>query len=625
MKKKIIIGAVLFVLAVTVLLLFTILRPTNDDTINPNLMAAPKTFEYPDNAETKLTRLLEDKEQGKIFIKETINHLYPKEKWSGRIKYSAISYQALFGVGQSKIHIHLKKLHAPALTFSIFNPKNSRLFYKVWLKDKNRSISLFKGFYDKETLVSHTVDIGVHSSDAVELVLETKGKGVGAWLNPRLSLKKKNPKVFVIIVLDTMRCDHTSLYGYNRKTTPVLDALSGEAVVFQNAYTTTSWTLPAHVSLFSGKNLDEHGVVTPNDRIGENYPLVTELFQEKGYVTAAFTGGGFVEDSYGFARGFQFYSNIPGRVFSTDSAERVLNHFTSYIESFEGNDLFIFLHTYQIHAPYKAPHEYIDQIDENIPGNLKSIKNFIHHNKEFYKALEPDQRRLLVDLYDASILYADKVLVGGVVNYLKQKGFYDNAMLVVLSDHGEEFYDHHSWEHGHTLYIELIKIPLLVKYPYSRKKGNIASTASITDIPAIVLEESGIPYDRAVFRNGTNLEKRVLPVLLPLSPIIREFPPKISFVDEGHHFIFNIIDKQKLAFFEPPPPVTVFREVELYESKDYQERTNIYKRRKNITDRFGKLLVKYLEKVKGVKMDKFKLNKELEDKLKSLGYLGGGN
>jgi hypothetical protein len=116
----------------------------------------------------------------------------------------------------------------------------------------------------------------------------------------------------------------------------------------------------------------------------------------------------------------------------------------------------------------------------------------------------------------------------------------------------------------------------------------------------------------------------VLPILLPLSPIIQQFPPKISFVDEGHHFIFNIIDKEKLEFFDPPPPVTATREVELYETRDYLERTNIYKRRKHVTDRFGSLLVKYLEKVKGVKMEKFKLNKELEDKLKSLGYLGGG-
>lgn len=624
MKKKIIIGSIFVILAVTGLLVLTVLRSTEDDDINPNLMTAAKIFEYRDNAETKLTRMLEDKEQGKIFLKETVNLRYPREKWSGRVKYSAISYQALFGVDHSKIVFKLKKLDAPGLTFSIFNPKNSRLFYKVWLRDNKRMVTLFKGFYDKEILVSQTVDIKRRFSGEVELVFETKGKGVGAWLNPRLTTLKKKPKVFVVIVLDTLRYDHTSLYGYRRKTTPVLDALSSESLVFRNAYTTTSWTLPAHVSLFSGKNLDEHGVVTPNDRISDSYPMVAELFQEKGYVTAAFTGGGFVEDTYGFARGFQFYSNIPGRVFSIDSAERVLNHFTRYIERFEGNDLFIFLHTYQVHAPYKAPHEYIDQIDKDVPGNLKGIKNFIRHNHEFYKAINPEQRQLLIDLYDASILYADKVLVGGVVDYLKQKGVYDEAMLVVLSDHGEEFYDHRSWEHGHTLYKEQIKIPLLVKYPYSRRKGKIDALASITDIPAMMLEESGIHYDRTVFRDETGLEKRVLPVLLPLSPIIQQFPPKISFVDEGYHFIFNIIDKKKLEFFDPPPPVTATREVELYETKDYLERTNIYKRRKHVTDRFGSLLVKYLEKVKGVKMEKFKLNKELEDKLKSLGYLGGG-
>ncbi|MCP5048137.1 MAG: sulfatase-like hydrolase/transferase, partial [bacterium] len=169
---------------------------------------------------------------------------------------------------------------------------------------------------------------------------------LGAWINPRLTVNNKNPKIVVVIVLDTLRRDHTSLYGYSRNTTPTLETLSKDATVFQNAYTTTSWTLPAHVSLFSGKNLAEHGVITPNDRISLQYPLVAEIFQQKGYVTAAFTGGGFIEDSFGFARGFQFYSNIPGRAFSMNSAERVFNHFKNYIAGFWGNDLFIFLHTY---------------------------------------------------------------------------------------------------------------------------------------------------------------------------------------------------------------------------------------------------------------------------------------
>lgn len=619
-KKRLITFAVLVCLAA---ILYLVFPSKKNETVNPNLMTAPKTFDYPGNADTRFKNQVEKNGLDKIFKKDIVNTLYqnPGEKWGGRIKYSGVSYHGLFAVDNSTVTFKLKRLDARALSFSIFNPNDSRMFYKVTVKDNEGQEVLYKGFHDKETFLKKNLEFPRTFDGETEIVLETKGKGIGAWLNPMLNVQKENPRVFIVIVLDTLRYDHTSLYGYSRKTTPVLDGLSRESAVFRNAYTTTSWTLPAHVSLFSGKNLDEHGVVTPNDGISGKYPLVSEVFQQNGYVTAAFTGGGFIEDTFGFYRGFQLYSNNPGSVFSKNSAERVFDHFKNYIDGFQGNDLFVFLHTYQPHAPYKAPHDYIDQIDKEIDTNLKGIKNFIGGNNEYFKSIDPKDRQLMIDLYDASILYCDKVLVGGVVDYLKEKGLYDDAMLVVLSDHGEEFYDHHSWEHGHTLYRELIQIPLLIKYPHSREKGKKDALTSITDIPGFLLKESGLPYDKTVFRDETGREKRVLPVLLPLSPIIEAFPPKVSFVDDNYHFIFNIFDKKKPAFFDPPPPV--LRDIELYEKKDYLERTNLSGKRRHIVDRFGKHLGEVLKKIKGVKMETFKMNKELEEKLKSLGYLGG--
>jgi len=622
MKKIIFIGE-FALLAAGAVVLFLVLSSNTGKTVNPNLMTAVKTFDYPGNAGTRFKSLLEKNGLDKIFKKDIVNTLYqnPGEKWSGRVKYSGVSYHALFAVDNSTITFKLKQLDARALSFSIFNPGDSRMLYKVTVKNGNRGDVLYKEFLDKKTVLVKKVKFPRAYNGETQIILETQGKGVGAWLNPMLNVQKKNPKVFIVIVLDTLRYDHTSLYGYSRKTTPVLDGLGREAVVFRDAYSTTSWTLPAHVSLFSGKDPDEHGVVTPTDNIPGKYPLVSEVFQQNGYVTAAFTGGGFIEDSFGFYRGFQLYSNNPGSVFSKNSAERVFDHFKNYIDRFPGNDLFVFLHTYQCHAPYKAPHDYIDQIDKGLKANMKGIKNFIGGNREYFKSIEPADRQLMIDLYDASILYCDKALVGGVVNYLKEKGLYDDTMLVVLSDHGEEFYDHHSWEHGHSLYRELIQVPLLIKYPRGRKKGKDNALVSITDIPGLMLKESGLAYDKTVFRNEIGRENRVLPVLLPLSPIIGEFPPKVSFVDNNFHFIFNIFDKKKQAFFDPPPPAP--RDIELYEKKDYLERTNLAGKRRHIVDRFAKLMDDYLKRVKGAKMETFKLNKELEEKLKSLGYLGG--
>jgi choline-sulfatase len=620
-KKKLIIGTVVSVTLMAVLI-FVVFNPESRGTDNLNLLAAPKVFVYPEDAEAQFKRHVESNELGDVFIKERTNIYYPGEKWSGRIKYADVSYQALFAVRDSSIIFKLEKPGAAALSFSLFNAKNSRLSYTVTLKSHKEEVSLYKGFLEGEKFISKTVDLNRRFNRGAELIFKTSGQGIGAWINPRLVSPKKHPRIIVIIVLDTLRYDHTSLYGYSRATTPVLDNLRREAKVFRNAFSTTSWTLPAHVSLFSGKNLDEHGVVTPNDRISLEYPLLAEIFQREGYVTAAFTGGGFIEDSFGFSRGFRVYSNAPGSAFSMNSAERVFSHFKNYIEKSWGNDSFIFLHTYQMHAPYKAPRKYIAQISTEVRANLKGIRNFLREKHEFYKPIDARDRQLLIDLYDAAILYADRELVGRVVRFLKEKGVYRDAMLVVLSDHGEEFYDHHSWEHGHSLYRELIKIPLLIKYPRNREKGDETALLSITDIPAIILAESGIPYDKEVFKNELGRENRVLPVLLPLSPIIRQFPPKISLVDRNHHFIFNVIDKQELTFFNPPPPPMQAQEIELFETRDYLEKVNLYTRQRQVANWFGKQMGKYLKQFKGVNMEVFKGNKELLEKLKSLGYLG---
>jgi choline-sulfatase len=624
MRKKIFISLALIVFTAAVLLI--LIPSKKGDAVNPNLMIAPKTFVFPEDADDRFEKEVEDNNLGKTFLHETVNTLYPstEAKWIGRIKYSGVSYHSLFAVDNSSIRFKLKKHQVrelKGLTFSIFNPGNTRMFYKVFLESGNEETILFKGFYDKETFLPASVDFPRTFDEDLELVFETQGKGIGAWLNPRLDIPRKKPNIVIVIVLDTVRYDHTSLYGYSRKTTPVLETLSRDAVVFRNAYSTTSWTLPAHVSLFSGKTLDKHGVTTPNDTIPLAFPLVSEVFQKNGYVTAAFTGGGFIEDTFGFFRGFQLYSNNPGSVFSMNSAERVFDHFKNYIEQFKGNDLFIFLHTYQAHAPYKAPHEYIDRIAPGVDSNLKGIKNFIGGNHEYFKSIDPGNRQLLIDLYDSAILYCDEMLVGSVVNHLKQEGMYEDAMLIVLSDHGEEFYDHHSWEHGHTLYRELVQIPLLIKYPRNRKTGKEETLVSIADLPGIMLRESHLLDNQPFFQYRVGEEKRVLPVLLPVSPIIHEFPPKVSFVDDQYHFIFNILDKEKIAFFDPLPPV--LRDIELYEKKDYLERTNLSGKKGTAVDRFGKLLSIYLKQVKGVKSETFKLNKELEEKLKSLGYLGG--
>ncbi len=600
----------------------------NNQAFNPHLVTADLSFEFPDDAESRFREFLENPAQAKIFKREKINVLAACKNWTGRIKESGISQQALFSIGNAKIVYKTTRRFAGDLHFTIFNPQGAKLFYRIYLETNGRRKRLFSDFCGEKRFFTGHIVLDSPVEKGARFVFETHGKGIGAWINPRFTAKKNKPRIFAIIILDTVRYDHTSLYGYTRKTTPCLDKLAEDSRVFKNAYSSTCWTLPAHVSLFSGKDLAEHKVTTPADIIMEDYPLIAEVFQQNGFVTAAFTGGGFVDDHYGFHRGFQYYSNLPGRVFHLDSAGMVLRHFKNYIESYWGEDIFVFLHTYQAHAPYKFPPSYVRHFNNDLKTNLMGPANFIRDKKtEYYKPIAEKNRQMLIDLYDTAVYYADEALVGGLTQYLKAKGVYDEAMIVVAGDHGEEFYDHGSWEHGHSLYNELIRIPLVIKYPGSKKKGIENALVSIADIPGVMLAESALPNDMKasqeayfpVFDSAGEEKRRVLPVLFPYSPIIEQAPPKISFVTADYHFIYNIINPEALKIFNPQP--RNLQTFELYEKNDINETTNLAKRNAPKLRDFMKLLKKYTQLLQSMKGKKGNLDASLHKELKSLGYL----
>ncbi len=621
-KKK---SIVIIVIILIILVMLVMFLSKKNKLSNLNLIANSPVYKMQKNAYQSYLNIKKKWKLEGVFKSDDLNIFYKKQKWNGRIRYNDISYHAFFTVNNSEISYSIKGNDLKGINFKIFNPKNSVMTYFIDIKINNKKKQIFKKHFSKKALYSDEIYFPEPVNGDLEIIFSSTGKGLGAWINPRLIKQKKDPNIVVIIMVDTLRYDHTSLFGYHRKTTPFLKELAKDSVFYNNAFSTTSWTLPAHVSLFSGKNLTEHGVIAPTDIISWKYPLLAEIFQKKGFVTAAFTGGGFVEDSYGFYRGFQYYSNVPGRVFSMKSAERVFSHFKNYISRFKDNDLFVFLHTYQVHAPYKAPRDYINRIKKNVKGNLIGISKFIKDKKNYFKPINDEQKQLMIDLYDASILYTDEVLIGNVMNYLKEKGHYDNATIAVLSDHGEEFYDHGSWEHGHTVYGELTKIPLIIKFPSnSENKKNIVDNklTSISDIPGIILKENGFDKNQKdsiqIRRNNSDY---LIPILLPVSPIIKQITPKISFMTNDFHFIYNKIDKNKLSFFDPSP---VKKEVyELYEHQtDKIEEINVYKTHLKLHKKYKTLIKKYLNRLEKINTKKHKIDEKLKKKLKSLGYLG---
>jgi arylsulfatase A-like enzyme len=586
------------------------------------LAVAAPAVEAPAGAGERLAALLDagGPDLAKACPRGAINTLLPAGAWAGRVRESGVSQQALFAVDDMAVEFAARGPLRRRLAFSVFHAGPGPRTYRVILEANGRRWRAFERRAAQRQTFSAEVALDP-GWRRFRVRLETRGRGLGAWVNPRLLGRRGPPRVFVLIVLDSVRADHTSLLGYGRRTTPELERLGREGRVFRQAFSTTSWTLPAHVSLFSGRDLPGHRVLGPADRIGDDVPLLAEVFQKNGFATAAFTGGGFVSDHYGFHRGFQVYANNPGNVFSMDSAERVLRNFRHFADGHWGEDLFVFLHTYQAHAPYKFPSRLRRAVDPGLSGNLLGPGNFLGASKTAVFAALPDEaRQQLIGLYDTAIFYADQALVGGVVRILKEKGAWERATVAVASDHGEEFFDHGSWEHGHSLYGEVLRVPLVIKYAGGRRSGVENGLTSLADLPALLLDGAGLATPPGFPPAAGDGGARVLESALPVSPIIEGIPAKASFVDERFHFIYNDVAAGAAARFDPPPPP--LRAHELYDRRDAAERRDLAGARPPELKPFLDRLAPYLRRLRQARRSGGAIDEGLRQELRSLGYLG---
>ena len=274
-----------------------------------------------------------------------------------------------------------------------------------------------------------------------------------------------------IISIDTLRSDHLPVYGFRAGSTPAIDRFRADAVLFQRAFSHCPQTLPSHTSVLTGRLPSEHGV---RDNLGyvlrEDVPTLQELFKEHGYATGAAVSTHVLRRSTGLARGFDFYDDELDNATANmaTSAERngdrtreALEH---WLDQAGGDRVFAMLHLYEPHTPYRPPAEY---------------------------AGAPSR-------YDGEISYADAI-VGRFLDYLRKRGWYDRALIVVMSDHGEGLGDHGEDEHGILLYREAIQVPLLVKLPGSDRRGStIAEPVGLTDVAPTILARVGFDVPPAM-------------------------------------------------------------------------------------------------------------------------------
>lgn len=328
--------------------------------------------------------------------------------------------------------------------------------------------------------------------------------GIPAWANVELvTLGATQPANVIVISIDTLRADHLSLYGYQRPTTPRIDAWAERrGAVFLNAVAPSPWTLPSHVSMMTGLDAHRHGV---NFDVGAPSELVmlAEVLRAAGYATLAVTGGGFVHPQYGFDQGFDSYRSHSVQMGIEDELEAGVERALGLLEGYAERPFLLFFHTYEVHNPFLWRD---GQFGENLEGVIVDAEilpaeaddGFLGRRRLVMRRdgrpLEvpfDELMRTAVDLYDCELAYTDAA-VGRILDRLAALRLEDRTVVILTSDHGELFGEHGLVNHI-SLYDENLMVPLVVSAPGGRGAGTkIPDQVRSVDIVPTVLDLVGL-------------------------------------------------------------------------------------------------------------------------------------
>jgi arylsulfatase A-like enzyme len=333
----------------------------------------------------------------------------------------------------------------------------------------------------------------------------------------------QRPNVLLISV-DTLRADHLSSYGYERATSPQLDALASAGVRFEKAYSSSSWTLPAHITLLTGLPVSGHGVcddrlytrrtssgaAAPVERRGH---FLSELLEREGYRTAGFYTWKYLEPQFGFGPGFETYERLGHTFYSyepvwtefqrlqelgdrdgmkalaaqhpklfdptTPSSAEVVDAGIEWIESVNaesaGEPFFAFLHLFDVHDPYTPPAPFDRMFDPDYEGEIDGTR-VTSKDSPVHADMAPEDLAHLIALYDGEIAWVDSQL-GRLFARLDELGLAENTIVAVVSDHGEEFFEHGAKTHRNNLHVETVHVPWILRWPDGLNAGTEVSVS----------------------------------------------------------------------------------------------------------------------------------------------------
>lgn len=330
----------------------------------------------------------------------------------------------------------------------------------------------------------------------------------------------------VIIGVDTLRADRIHAFGYERETTPNIDGFARESFSFTNAISPSSWTVPSFMSVFTGTYPSVHKVVNkyveydPTDpahqvisnlkKLSPDLLTLADVLKQAGYATGGFTGDAGVGHAFGYAQGFDVYTDET--TFGTFGNSKT--HALAWLDSLpEGQKFFMFFHGYDLHGQTtlsKDKQEFVPK-DYTGPytGSPKEEATLREAQLTTGISLSTEDVAFWNGLYDSKLRSADAD-VGALLEALKERGLYDKTIIILLADHGEEYYEHGGIDHGHTLYDELVHVPLIMRVPGYTGGRTTAQVSTMDVAPTLLslLDLPPSPFDRQI--RGRDLSLHLL-------------------------------------------------------------------------------------------------------------------
>lgn len=281
----------------------------------------------------------------------------------------------------------------------------------------------------------------------------------------------------LVFNIDALRQDHVGCYGYALDTTPNLDALARDAVRLTGFTAPSSWTRPSVASLFTSTYSSVHGAVDRPDVLRENLPSLALELAAGGIETHCFMTNRNCIPVWGFGGDFHRFRDADTANWVHSDDADVVDLTIEMVEDAAGRPWYAYVHTMGPHEPYEPPEDFRTRFTADMYADRRD---------------DPAQQEILA-LYDGEIAYTDQQF-GRLVDTLKEQGLYDNALIIVLADHGEEFWEHGGTGHGRTLYEEQLRIPFLIKLPGNAYAGEVRhGLAEMVDLAPTVLEALGLP------------------------------------------------------------------------------------------------------------------------------------